>query len=278
MTVRLVMLLGLALLIPVDARAESAPAQIPDRAAELARDPYAYSTRQRLVAEARAAGDYPVAYYHAAWLAWLAPRRSADSDAGLPLLRDKDARKRAAYNQTGPIDAIIAAVEAKQLLANTCLNGAVAQQAGRLRANIADLLARAEEAEAQARHADPAARIALAQLCLSLDDALTFEGAAANHRLRLRVLQQAASRASAVAAWLPECPGPRRTLAAIRARLAELDNRSDLWGLAIADAERAFQLDPDDRSLLELLWVLNLRAGRWTEAASWQARVEPPAH
>lgn len=271
------LLLGLALLLPCDASAESAVTHIADRETELARDPYAFAIRERLVAEARDVGDYAAAYQHSAWLVWLAPRRYADSDVGLPFLRDTDSRNRASFNQTGVIAVVIAAVQAEQLLSNTCFNGAIAQQATRLRTEITDLLARAEQAEAETRRPDPLSRIALAQLCLSLDDALAFEGTAEGRRARLKLLQQAASRAAAVAAWLPECPGPHRTLSVIRARLAELDNRSDLWDLAIAEAERALQLDPADTTLLELLWVLNLRAGRWAEAKSWQARLDAAA-
>ncbi len=270
------LLLGLTLLPARGAWAESAVTDIAAREAELARDPYAYPTRERLVAEALHAGDYAAAYRHSAWLAWLAPRRYGDSNAGLPLLRDADARRRAARGQAGPVAVVIAAVRAQQLLSNTCFNGAIAQQAPRLRREITDLLARAERAEARDRRPDPLSRIALAHLCLSLDDALAFEAAANARRARLKLLQQAASRAAAVAAWLPESPGPHRTLSVVRARLAELDNRSELWELAIAEAERALQLDPDDTSLLELLWVLNLRAGRWAEAKGWQARLSAP--
>lgn len=271
MIIALALLLGLLLSPP--ALAQPAPSNIAERETALARDPYSYETRQRLVAQSRRAGDYPVAYYHAAWLAWLAPRRFADSDAGLPFLHDMDARGRASRGRTGPSPAITAAVQAQRLLSNTCLNGAIAQQAPRLRTEIADLLARAEDAENRAQHADPVARIALAHLCLSLDDALAFEAAPDSDRLRLKLLQQAVSRAAAAAAWLPECPGPHRTLAVIRARIADLDNRADLWDLAIAEAERALQLDPDDPTLLDLLWTLNLRAGRWTDAKAWQARL-----
>ncbi len=63
---------------------------------------------------------------------------------------------------------------------------------------------------------------------------------------------------------------------------AELDNRSsesaedrpELWGLAIAEVERARQLDPDDASLAVMLWTLHLRAGNWAEAKKWQQLSE----
>jgi len=94
---------------------------------------------------------------------------------------------------------------------------------------------------------------------------------------RLSVLRTAASRAETVAAWLPEAPGPHRLLAVIRARLAEMDGRGELWELAIAEANRGYELDPADPYLAELLWTLHLRAGDWAEAEAWQARVEAAA-
>jgi len=77
-----------------------------------------------------------------------------------------------------------------------------------------------------------------------------------------------------VVAWLPESPGAHRTLAVIRARLAELDNQPELWDLAIAEANRARQLDPADTTLVEFLWTVHLRAGHWAEAKRWQARLK----
>ena len=288
MRAALAILLAVSILAPLGAWAESpAPgiaareaelaSDITAQEAELARDPYAYDVRRRLVAQARAAGDHAVAYYHAAWLAWLAQQQYADSDAGLAYLRDRAARDRASRTAPVSLAPAIAAVEAKELLANSCCNGAIGEQAARLSARITDLIARAEEAEARTGGRDPVARIALAHLYLSLDDAFIFAGASDRRRTRLRTLRQAASRAAAVVAWLPESPGAHRPLAVIRARLAEIDNQPELWDLAIAEADRAHQLDPADTSLVELLWTLHLRAGNWTEASRWQARLSPPS-
>ncbi|MCJ7822129.1 MAG: hypothetical protein MUQ26_03445, partial [Armatimonadetes bacterium] len=93
-------------------------------------------------------------------------------------------------------------------------------------------------------------------------------------RSRLNILRQAASRAAAVVSWLPDSPGAHRTLAAVRARFAEIDNQPELWDLAIAEADRAYQLDPADASFVEFLWTLHLRAGHWIEAQRWQARLK----
>ncbi len=267
-------LLGLSILAPLGAWGESGAPEIRSPAVVIERDPYAHSARQALVTKARNAGDYAVAYYHTAWLAWLAPRRYADSDAGLPYLRDRATRDRASRNDAGSLAPVIAAVEAKELLANSCCNGAIGQQAGRLSATITDLIARAEEAEARSGGRDPVARIALAHLYLALDDAVIFAGGSDRRRSRLDTLRQAASRAAAVVAWLPDSPGAHRTLAVVRARLAEIDNQSELWDLAIAEADRARQLDPGDASLVEFLWTLHLRAGHWAEAQRWQARLK----
>lgn len=277
MRAALAILLGFSILAPLGAWAESTAPEIRSPAVVIDRDPYAHAARQALVGQARDAGDHAVAYYHAAWLAWLGPRQYADSDAGLAYLRDRATRDRASRSDAVSLAPVLAAVEAKELLANSCCNGAIGQQAGRLFATITDLIARAEEAEAQSGGRDPAARIALAHLYLSLDDALIFAGASDRRRSRLRILRQAASRAAAVVSWLPESPGAHRTLAVVRARLAELDNEPELWDLAIAEAARAHQLDPADASLVELLWTLHLRAGHWAEAKGWQARLNAPS-
>ncbi len=212
------------------------------------------------------------------WLAWLASSEYAESDVGGALLRDREARDRAARGrQSSGIAAILSAVEAKQLLATACLNGTVAQQAGRLRGEVGSLLARAERTESELRQHDPVVRIALAHLALSLDDALCLGPTDEGRRSRLPVLRTAASRAASVAAWLPEAPGPRRLLSAIRARMAELDNRPALWASAIAEAERAHALDPTDPAAPEMLWVLNLRAANWRAAEKWRAVAERTA-
>ncbi len=240
---------------------------------QLARSPYEYEGRQQLVAAYRESGDHGPACYHAAWLAWLAPRRYADSDLGMGLLRGVEIRDRASRSDTPGLAVILAALQAEEMLHKTCFNGAVAQQAGRLRKDIGDLLRRAQRAEADVPTNDSVARIALAHLALALDDALAFENTAAGRRARPPLLRAAASYAEAAAAWLPEAPGPRRTLAVVRARLAELDDRAPLWELAVAEAERAFALDPGDSRLAELLWTLHLRSGRWDQAREWQRRV-----
>jgi hypothetical protein len=175
------------------------------------------------------------------------------------------------------MSAVLAAVEAEQSLFNTCLNGAIAQHATRLRRDLSGLAQTAEGMAAGSRRGDPVVRMALARLALSLDDALLFEGSSSAKRTRIQLLRAAASRAEAAAAMAPEAPGPHRTLAVIRARLAELDSRTALWDIAISEAERARELDVADRSLAELLWTLHLRAGHWDEARLWQERVEGAA-
>lgn len=245
---------------------------------QLRRHPYNYAARKDLVGACRQVGDYAGAYYHAAWLAWLAPRSYAESDAGAAMLRDRSLEDRAARtDQQGRLQAVIAAVRAKRLLVNSSLSGTIAQHASGARSKISDLLAEAEQADSQPERPDPVARIASAQLCLTLDYALALEAAPASRPLRTEILRKAASRATDVCAWLPDSPGAHRTLAVIRARLAELDNRPELWGLAFAEAERAHQLDPDDTSLPEMLWVLHLRAGHWAEAQRWRQRAAATA-
>ncbi len=265
---RMILLILLAASIVTSASASGEPATPGDRPAE---SPSAYAERERLVEEAWNAGDYAAAYYHAAWLAWLAPRRHSESSLGAAFLRDTSARTRAARHQTGPVAVVLTAAAAQRLIADSCCNGAVAQQAGRLRSETDRMLARAEKIEAELERPDPVARIALARLCLSLDDALAFEHGPDVRRARLAALRRAVPRAAAVAAWLPESPGAHRTLAVVRSRIAELDSRPETWALAIAAAERAHQVDPDDDGPIELLWALNLRAGNWTDARRWQA-------
>lgn len=252
--------------------------------AALGKDPYSYNTRRRLVQTFAKRGDHLSAYYHAAWLAWLAPQRYAESEAGWKLLRDRRARDRAAASQTpGPTALVIAAVDADRLLARTCLDGAISQQASRLRAEITDLIAQAEQTEAalgqianlpQSRP-DPLSRLALARLYLTLDDSLRLEHAHDSQRARTQALRKAASLASAVALWLPKSPGAHRTLAIAWARLAQLGERSDLWELAIYECETAQALDPADQTLTEMVWTLHLRAGHWPEASRWQTGGPP---
>jgi hypothetical protein len=263
---------GASVLLPCAAFAESGAWTIGSAEGHLARHPYDYQSRQKLVGGCRESGDLTAAYYHAAWLAWLASREYADSDAGSALLRNREMRDRAAREQgSSGIAVILSAVDAKQLIAASSLNGTIAQQAARLSHEIADLLARAEQIESEERRQDPVVRIALAQIALSLDDALYLDRADRSRRSRLLILRTAAGRAASVAAWLPDAPGPHRLLATIRARMAELDNRSELWSMAIEEAERARALDPADQALAEMLWVLNLRAANWQAARTWQA-------
>jgi len=245
---------------------------------QLQREPYDYAARAHLVGAYRQARDWSSAYYHAAWLTWLASRQYADSEFGWPFLGNREMRDRAAAaGGYGGVSAAVAAVEATRMLHNTCLNGAIAQQAPRLRVEITDLLVRAEDAEEDSGKNDAVTRMAIAHLALALDDTLCFQGDAQSPRQRLPILRKAASCAAAVAAWLPECPGPHRVLAVTRARMAEIEHSRHFWTLSIAAAERAHKLDPQDTGLLELLWMLHLRAGHWEEARRWQARVEGTA-
>ncbi len=238
----------------------------------LRRNPYDYATRSELVAEYRAAGDYASAYYHAAWLAWLASHEYADAEQGAKFLRETNTRDRAARERSELLVVILAATESKRLLYNTCLNGAIAQQAARLRRDLSELLNQAKEVAAQ--QDDPLVRLALAELALSLDDALVFENDRETmQKTRQTVLREAAARAEAVASSLPKSPGAYKRLAIIRGRLATLNNRTALWELAIAEAQRAYDLDPTDASLVEMLWTFHLRAGRWEQAKLWEKRL-----
>jgi tetratricopeptide (TPR) repeat protein len=242
--------------------------------AHLARSPYDDSGRVELVAVCRESGDYASAYYHAAWLTWLSASAYAEADAAAGLLRDRGLRDRAARSRPDELLPITLAVEAEHLVYSTCLNGAIAQQGQRLRRDLETMQERAERAAEEADRRDPVVRLAMAHLALTLDSVIVFEGGESSDRERVSLLRSAASRAGAVAGWLPEAPGPHRLLAIIRARLAEMDNRAIYWDLAIDEATRALELDPDDESLPELLWTLHLRAGHWNEARKWQERVE----
>jgi hypothetical protein len=265
----------LALILPRAAAADRVRVDFTQWEKQLSRGPYDSESRQQLVDAYSESGEHGGAYYHAAWLTWLAAREYADSEAGEALLHSRDARERAARRgEFSGLPVIIDAVRAKQLLYSACLSGTVAQQASRLRGEIVDMLARAEQVASEGRRHDPVVRIALAHMALSLDDAIRFESGRDSRRARLSVLRKAASRASSVAARLPESPGPPRLMSVIRSRMAELDNRPALWELALKEAERAYSLDAANTALLEVLWTLNLRAGNWEAARAWQARLE----
>lgn len=240
--------------------------------------PYDYRARQRLVQAHLRTRDHVAAYYEAAWLAWMAPRAYADSPEGTAVLRDRRVRDRAAAASAGgPLWVIVAAADGGRLVAETCLNGAAGQHASRLRQDVADLVSQAEKADWGNGRKDAVTRSALAHLYLSLDDCLRLEDTPSSRRARPHVLKKAASLATAVVSWLPKSPGARRTLAEIRARLADLEDRSELWDLAIAEAEMAQALDPEDPSLVEMVWTLHLRAGHWADASRWETGG-PSAH
>jgi protein involved in temperature-dependent protein secretion len=269
--------LGLALLLFA---ALPSAASTPDEGSlqeHVRRNPYDYAARRDLIMAQSKSGDLAAAYHHAAWMAWLGPRECVESAEGSAFLRSRANRDRVRRESASDVATVAAAVEARQLLLGTCLNGAIAQQATRLRRELFDHAERAQATAAGASTNDPVVRMALAHLALALDDALTFEAAASAKRARLGVLRAAASRAQAAASMLPEAPGPYRLLAVVRSRMAELDNDPRLWDLAISEAERARQLDPSDSHLAQLLWTLHLRAGHWEEAKLWEQRVAAAA-
>jgi len=232
------------------------------------------AARAELVVSRLQSGDHASAYYQAAWLTWLSMSVYAESDVGAGVLRNRAIRDRAARSRPEEMLPITLAVQAEQLVYSTCFNGAIAQQTTRLHRDVEALRARAERAASETDLQDPIVRMALARLAMALDSVLMFDVTKATDRERVSLLRSAASRAGAVAEWRPEAPGAHRLLATIRARLAEIDNRPEQWDLAIGEATRAFELDPTDESLAELLWGLHLRAGNWAEARRWEQRVE----
>jgi hypothetical protein len=233
-------------------------------------DPYDYHAREQLVRTYRQSGNYVAAYYHAAWLTWLAPKRYATSDAGIKLLRDRRGRDEAAWAASEAVAVAASAVNAERLLFDTCLNGAIPGQASRLKAEVTEILRSAEDTDRRLGRPDPVARMALAHLYLTLDDCLVLEGAGDSPRERPRALQKAISLASAVAERLPKSPGAHLTLAIARARLAEIENREELWSMAIEECEMAQALDPYNPDLSPMVWTLHLRAGHWDEAKRWE--------
>jgi hypothetical protein len=274
----------------------------------LADDPCEFASRSLAVSGYHEKGEHALAYYHAAWLAWLGPGEFRAGLTGERFLLDREHRDRAAAQGGNELEAVLAAVAARRMVADSCLGGTIAQQASRLRKDIAAMLERAQTAAGAGggvpfgsapfgsargeqgrrelrQRSDPVSRMALVELALSLDDAMVLEGGAGDPA-RLPVLRAAATGAETVAAWLPEAPGPHRTLAIIRARLADLgmgrqagpDTRGELWRMAVAEGQRARQLDPSDPYLAELLWALCLRAGDWEQAAVWEGEVTLPPH
>jgi hypothetical protein len=235
-------------------------------------NPYDYAARQRRARELRQARDYPGALYQSVWLAWFAPQRYRV--AAEPALRDRDLLQRAHRAAPGePVQQLLdAALEASQSIADTCLNGAIAQQTGRLEEEMSALVEQAESARRTMTADDPLARLALAQLYLSWDDLLRLQHDPGRDQDRRYLLRRAAGAVEAAAQMLPQAPGGYRTEAIIRARLAEIGNDPDQWSEAITAATRASELDPDNTSLYDLLWGLNLRAGRWDDAARWRER------
>lgn len=239
----------------------------------LADKPYDFDSRSLAVSSYHDRGQYAFAYYHAAWLTWVGPGEFRTGPGGARFLFDREHRDRAAAQGGDDLAAALAAVAAQRMLADSCLGGTIAQQASRLRKDIGAML---ERAQAAAGRSDPVARMALVQTALSLDDAILLDGGASDPS-RIPLLRTAAAGAETVAAWLPDAPGPHRTLAIIRARLADMDSRAEVWQMAIAEAERARALDPSDPYLAELLWTLYLRIGDWQKAVVWQHRVEAAA-
>jgi hypothetical protein len=241
-------------------------------AAGAPRDPSDYAARQRLVNTSRQAGDYASALYHAAWLAWLAPRSYADRAEAV--LRERQVQDRARrVAQQGPTAAILAALGARRARAEACLSGKVKSQALLRQNRITDLLQAAEAAQARTGEPDPVVRMALADLCLALDDVIALRGDA-SAKERRPILLKAISLTEAVTQALPDAPGAYRTLTLARARLAELENDPDTWDLAITACAHALTPDPDDQALREIMWGLHLRAGHWDEARRWEKRVE----
>jgi len=237
------------------------------------RDPYDYAARQRLVANARKTGDFASALYHAAWLAWLAPRKYAEpAEAVLEDRQIADRARRAA--QDDPVAVVLLALEARRARRDVWLSGRVPSQAPLRQERIATLAAQAEAAQAQLDRPDPVMRMALAELYLTLDDVIALRSDPARAKERRKVLRQAVAAAESVTQALPDAPGAYHALARARARLADLDNDPEEWDLAITACAHAVSPDPADPALCELMWSLHLRAGHWEEAKRWQRRCE----
>ncbi len=241
--------------------------------ARVRQSPYDYQARQQLAQACRRAGEYGEAFREAAWLAWLAPQKYAQSPEGARYLLDRRARDRARDARNAAARLPVAAVEARRALADSCFDGTVTQQTERLRAETERAIQEAEADAAGESALGPVDRMALAHMYLVLDHILALgeeRGGNAFHRARLRALRRAASHVTAVSEALPKAPGAHRTLAVIRARLAELEDSQEMWKLATAECKQASRLDPDDASLGEMMWTLALRTGDWTEAKHWE--------
>jgi len=237
------------------------------------RDPYDYAARQRLVSSARKTGDYASALYHAAWLTWLAPRKYAESAESV--LEDRQVTDRARRaTQEDPVAVVLAALEARRARREVWLSGRVLSQTPLRQERIATLVTQAQATQAQLNGPDPVARMALADLYLTLDDVIALCTDPARVKDRKQVLRQAIASAESVTQALPDAPGAYRTLAIARARLADLENDPEEWDLAITACAHAVSPDPDDPALCELMWSLHLRAGHWEEAKRWQQRCE----
>ncbi len=243
--------------------------------AQVRRSPCDYQARQSLVQAYRRAGSYGPALREAAWLTWLAPQKYAQGPQGAAYLRDRRARDRAvsARDRSGRLAA--AAMEVRRALAECCFNGAITQQTARLRADTERAIRDAEAEAAEAGSLRPVDRMALANMYLVLDDILALGQSRGGEvrAARKRALRRAAGHAAAVSEALPQAPGGHRTLAVIRARLAELGDSLEMWKLAVSECKEAIRLDPGNSSLAEMLWTLTLRSGDWEEASRWEVVV-----
>ena len=251
------------------------------------REPCDWEAHRQLVEAYQRAGRYGDAFREAAWLAWFAPREYAKSAQGLRYLRDRRARDRAANAglarpEGKGVEVVVAAVDVRRGLADCCFNGAIAQQAGRLRGEVEEVVRKFASAVhyrgnqgggGDASSRDPVGRMGLACIYLTLDDILALQSGSDSLRARTQALRAAATQAAAAAAAAPGAPGPHRTLAMIRARLADVEDDAELWELAIAEGKEAYRLDPREATLAEMLWALTLRAGHWEEARQWEAVV-----
>lgn len=263
-------------------RAGGAPTGQPGAASvweeRVGREPCDWEAHRQLVEAYRRAGRYGDAFREAAWLAWFAPRDYAKSAQGLRYLRDRRARDRAANAglarpEGKGVEVVVAAVDVRRGLSDCCFNGAIAQQAGRLRGEVEEVVRKFEGGAGDASSRDPLGRMGLACIYLTLDDILALENGSDSLRARTHALRAAATEAAAAAAAVPEAPGPHRTLAMIQARLADVEGEAELWELAIAEGKEAYRLDPREATLAEMLWALTLRAGHWEEARHWEAVV-----